>query len=496
MAGGSISVEEVDLLERGEIIEHLDRLDVKWNSTDNTDYLRKKLKKAISESEAIASEPKAIDPMQVLSAFMSTFERQSETLNQILGSMQSQGGAGATNTGGGGSSTSHHRQNHDESKTVPHQPNKLNENVTYREFKLWETSWKYYAKATEFAKRSREKQIGTFFTYFNTELLNKLHYSAGISEDTTDDIATIIANIKEYLKGKENIAVHRFRLLNRCQEPKESFEDFNCAIGEIADDADIAEMGPEEWKATLIIGGIRDEEVRKELLAKRPAPTLEETIDLCKTREAAEKDKSKCRARASAETVSVNANVTKRSRSKSRGRNKGRSPTRPSNKCWNCGENWPHDDAKPCRAIGKTCFKCNRPGHLGSVCRNPKANANPSGNANAKSTKKTTGAIRIADVHREAEGQPVVMVEYYDSDGHFVDKKFSIADTGAQVCVAGQGLLKKWGKKKKLKAATENIQSVNGRPLDCLGTIDMTMKVAENENEHVEKVYICRDIGN
>ena len=47
-------------------------------------------------------------------------------------------------------------------------------------------------------------------------------------------------------------------------------------------------------------------------------------------------------------------------------------PPVPDRKCFNCGGPFPHSNAKPCPAKGKTCNKCQKPNHFASQCRGGK----------------------------------------------------------------------------------------------------------------------------
>ena len=81
--------------------------------------------------------------------------------------------------------------------------------------------------------------------------------------------------------------------LNRRQEDGETFEEFQGALAELAEDAEIANMSYDDWMTTRLIHGISDEDVRQELLGKTPSLDLAETIRLCKNKELARKDRKK-----------------------------------------------------------------------------------------------------------------------------------------------------------------------------------------------------------
>ena len=351
----------------------------------------------------------------------------------------------------------------------------IEKDVTYRSFKSWSSAWTNYAKATNLNSLPRSDQVATFLTYCSAEFMNTLQYVLGIRSDTTMTLEEVLKTISQHLRGQQNIVVDRYRWLHRCQEVNESFDSFHGALMELTEDADISSMTLDDWISTRIIHGIRDDNAREELLGKRPALNLQETVDLCRNKELAELDRAKLKLPGS----SINAMSSKSSKSRCRSRSKGGHMDK-EKKCFSCGGSYPHKDGTTCPAKNATCNKCQEKGHYAKCCKD-------------KKEKKTTGAVHIiSEVRNRRETHPCLGVDFLLEDT-YLDNHVVIADTGAQVSVAGSDVLTQWQiNRHDLEESDEQLQGVNGQPIKCIGLIVLTMRVSGCE--HKEKIYVCTNI--
>ena len=252
-----------------------------------------------------------------------------ESMRGPTGSGGDQHGGGAeggarNRTGGnrqdrGGSDGGSHGP--DSAKVTAKKPAEMGDNITYKEFKKWLATWDNYVRVTELDKAKRSKQLGIFFGLCSSDWLDKLNYAVGIPQDTTMTLAEIINKIREYLRNQQNIVVDRWKLLRRKQADGESFDDFMTALYSMAEDAEVATMTGDDWKTTLLIHGLEDDETRQEVLSKKPALSLDATVELCRNRELAEKDGRRMKgSRSSVNANSGGARGRSRSRSRSRSR--------------------------------------------------------------------------------------------------------------------------------------------------------------------------------
>ena len=111
-----------------------------------------------------------------------------------------------------------------------------------------------------------------------------------IPMNTEIELGEILNKIKAYLMDQRNVTVDRYILVRRKQEPGESSYDFLVNLREQEEDANLASMTSDEWIVTLIVSVVRDEETRQELMGKKPALNLNDTITLCRNRELAERE--------------------------------------------------------------------------------------------------------------------------------------------------------------------------------------------------------------
>jgi len=167
---------------------------------------------------------------------------------------------------------------------------KVPDNVTFKKFKRWLSTWNNYATLTKLDKRKRDKQVTVFRSYLSDDFNTRLTYAIGVPEDSELELKDIIEKIRTYLKNQTNVVIGRKELIERKQQEGETFDDFLVDLLEKAADAEIEEMEADDWKTTLIVCGIRDRETRKKLLSKRPALNLQKTIDLCRDMEGGEQD--------------------------------------------------------------------------------------------------------------------------------------------------------------------------------------------------------------
>ena len=114
------------------------------------------------------------------------------------------------------------------------------------------------------------------------------------------------------------------------------------------------------------------------------------------------------------------------------------------------------------------------------------------------SAAKRTGAINIAKIRNSFEGRcescPVLPVDFVDPKTlEFLDNRHVVADTGAQVSVAGRRMLKRLGiKAKDLDDPGDSLQGVYCTPLDCIGMTEVGLRVAGRIA--MERIFFCSDV--
>ena len=368
-------------------------------------------------------------------------------------------------------------------------PELLEDDTTLKTFKRWEASWKNYAQVAKLEKKSREDQVATFWMFCKPEFLQRIRHAMDIPMDTQLTLKEILEKIKCHLKDQRNIAVDRYKLVRRKQECGESFDDFLVDLREQAEDANLADMTADEWIATLIVSGVRNEETRQELLGKKPTLNLVDTITLCRNRELAEKEDKRL---SGGSTVNANKlKVRARSKSRSRFKNGDNGNIKDKQKCRKCG--FPsHSSGISCPAEGKTCHNCGYRGHYSRVCEKPKKDEKRKKDGIVTSSK-YEGVKHIADISKSLGKRPMLPIDLYHPKKGYITSKCVVADTGAEVTVAGRRMMSDlMVKEEDLQKCEENLQSVNGKRLNVIGEIDLILKC--NGKECTENIIFCNDV--
>ncbi|XP_063888612.1 uncharacterized protein K02A2.6-like [Scylla paramamosain] len=134
--------------------------------------------------------------------------------------------------------------------------------------------------------------------------------------------------------------------------------------------------------------------------------------------------------------------------------------TQPSRTCWNCGTSHAPDRAS-CPAREAVCVACRKKGHFKRCCRSSKR---PHGTASAYAV---SGSVTTAGAN--VSRQPTIEVTVALGKGA-KHRTAAVADTGAQVCVAGAALLSSLNIQPTQLQGRAGLRDVADLPLRCLGS--------------------------
>ena len=508
----TFSKDDLSVLSRDEIKNYLRVLEVNYDNKDNTARLKSLLESAICKAkvadtsgsvmtDASRFSPKggrsktltdASDPLvAMVQMLQQQMQQQEERFRQDQDRRDQQFAAmfGAlrphTDQEVNADLSENRRRSDVTAKINIQAPELLEDDTTFKTLKRWETSWKNYAQVTKLCEKTREDQVASFWTFCKPEFLQRIRHAMDIPMDTELNLSEILNKIKKYLKDQRNVAVDRYKLVRRKQEAGESFDDFLVNLREQAEDADLASMTSDEWIATLIVSGVREEETRQELLGKKPALNLKDTITLCRNRELAEREDKRLSRGGSVSATKLKFRSRSRSQSKSRYSNKVMTKES-ARKCRKCGFH-AHVAGKSCPAEGKICHNCGFHGHYGRMCRTLTKE-------DTTTTLQKHGKVKhIADITKHSEIRPMLKIDFYHPGGQYITDKYVIADTGAEVTVAGRKALSDLMlNEEDLQSCEEYLESVNGERLHVIGQIDLILKCVGNDC--VETVIFCEDI--
>ena len=190
----------------------------------------------------------------------------------------------------------------------------------------------------------------------------------GTSSDVADageaDPSEILDKVEKHLRSQRNVALDRALFEERRQEEGEAFDSFFVSLKELAGEAELCDQCLEERLTTRIISGIYDAETRRQLLAIRPFPKLEEALDKCRSAEISKSNEADL-------AVATSQTVNRLSQQRVGRRKPYQAPTRRQDRCSYCGEGQ-HESEDRCPAWGKYCEQCGKKNHPGVVCRQKK----------------------------------------------------------------------------------------------------------------------------
>ncbi|KAK8372279.1 hypothetical protein O3P69_017362 [Scylla paramamosain] len=170
-----------------------------------------------------------------------------------------------------------------------------------------------------------------------------------------------------------------------------------------------------------------------------------------------------------------------------------RTPAAPSRKnlppCGYCGDSHaPGRSNCPARTV--TCSYCNKVGHMKKCCRSRRGHPASASKqaAPASPLSEVSSAVTVADAH--STPQPTIDVIVSRGDGKEERKASAVADTGAQVCVAGPSLLHTLGIEPSQLQSRAGLRDVANLRLRCMGST--ICQVTLGKRSTIQDVYIIQ----
>ena len=96
--------------------------------------------------------------------------------------------------------------------------------------------------------------------------------------------------IHGYVRSKRNVTLDRVALEEWRQEEGKTFDEYYIALREIANNADLCKVCMDDRLTTRIMSGIREPETKRKLLAHTPPPSLQTTLNRCRSEESEHND--------------------------------------------------------------------------------------------------------------------------------------------------------------------------------------------------------------
>ncbi len=295
---------------------------------------------------------------------------------------------------------------------------------------------------------------------------------------------------------------------HREQNEGEDFDTYLIAIQQLAQDADLAADHCHECKtkcidrrlAARIISGIMDDSTRTKLLRETEFPSKDRVVSICSSHETAMmncKDHKKNEIRKAGFDHKEVGKQKWFNNQKDFGHRKDNDV-----RCRNCGNF--HFMGQDCFAKRLVCNYCKQKGHIEKMCTRKKKAIrqmytlagdevqvevpHPVHSQEEDLKTCTFGRVTVCAVNSDT----IVQVNVEETDTGLQLGTFpAIADTGAQVCVAGTSLIQKLSGKNKtlLSPPHKRMYGFDGQPAQCIGTL--MVKIKNDFYCATTKVCIC-----
>ena len=357
-------------------------------------------------------------------------------------------------------------------------PPLLAKDVTLDGLETWISTWNDYYKVTKLDKEVNSTQRANLMSYLSQEMRGIVEYVLNIGENTTKNCEEILKDIKAHLRSNRNIQIDKVAFEKRCQQQGEPFDDYLVSVQKMARNADLCKVCLSDRLLTKVMSGIANQEVREELLARVPAPNLEDAIVYARSKEAARRSNMDLSGRV-IQQIKGRDRLRSRSESPRRSYNKDKSKERSkgeSKRCYFCNSEHCFAKDESCLAFGTRCPECNKRDHFKNsvACRNgwPKRNTRP----NHDQTK-SGRAVQVRGL-KGSKRAPKVEIKLRTLDGkEEIGTGMCYPDSAADCSIMGEYTMKGLGIKQQMLGPPdpEGIDAANKSPFTMVGRVKLTL---------------------
>ena len=151
---------------------------------------------------------------------------------------------------------------------------------------------------------------------------------------------------------------------------------------------------------------------------------------------------------------------------------------------------WPHPESSECPALNHTCKKCQKKGHYESLCKTKDRKR-----SNDISTIIISGIATVCSLSQEqTESLPKLEVQI-TIDGRTSETIEVVADTGAQVTVAGIQHMEKMGiKRDELENPKHHLKHAGGKGMKLIGSYPVSIQ--HNGHSINDIIYFAQGVSN
>ncbi|KAI9551307.1 hypothetical protein GHT06_002507 [Daphnia sinensis] len=255
------------------------------------------------------------------------------------GGLPGAGGSAGVGVGGGGGGAGEGAQQR--RRIDPSCLDKLHGDASLSQLRTWRNRWNDFCQLNQLSTYPPNEQMAAFRMVLDPAMQQIVEVALGIPSATPLSPTDVLDQINTYIRSKRNIALDRVAFEDCRQSTSETFDDFYIRLHQ------------------------------KEAARAEPVPTLQHTVNICRSEEAA---------KANEKSLS-NAPVISHMQT----RHQGSVRQTDTSRCGSCGR-LSHRAGETCPAMGKQCHLCGTNNHFSPCCPNskkPKSEPADSGGASS-----------------------------------------------------------------------------------------------------------------
>lgn len=344
-------------------------------------------------------------------------------------------------------------------------PEKLTEELTIGQFKDWRQKFENYLLFQNLKADSKGQLTALLSTYFSQEISDIVRLVLKINDLKLVKTSEVLDKLEEYFKQKENGRILRSKFINRKQDEGETFSHFYREKLKLFQLTEPCSHCYDQCLTDHIIESLYDADLRRKCRTLPDTASVDDIRRLCENEETAAKEEQQY----TKEILKI------------------QQKSKTNKKCFRCNHPW-HNNLGECPAKKFICKKCNIRGHFTEFCRT----RNSTFNENA-----TVGIVDINKVTygHKLENSCKMRVKVNQIGNNKIIWYQAIADTGAEVTVAGEDFLKKMQiSTNQLNHHNINLISGDSSTFRMLGYINCRIQYEYRDME--VRIYICQGFKN
>ncbi len=360
-------------------------------------------------------------------------------------------------------------------------------NVNVAQLKTWKKAWSDYSQMCHIPEMDLEKQQAIFRSALSLQMRDILEERIGMDDDEGPD--DLLEKIEKHIRNKRSVVLDMVAFDQREQKEGEDLDSYLVAIQQLAQDADlVAKHCPECSRncldrrlATRLISGIRDEGAREKLFRESEIPTKDYVVKVCSSRENATKGLSEHK-----NDLVVQAAYNRQG---PQGISGSGQKYKVGPFCKNCGGKF-HKNGQDCYAKQLLCNFCKKVGHIERMCLKKKQMRFVSSEEQMENDDNIKfGRITISSIN---DTIAVPILAKLQKTGESLGQVYAIADSGAQLCVAGPHAFHVKNFKALLPPRNKKMFGFDGTQANCVGRLLVTL---ENDFYSTDtEIHICTGV--